>query len=124
MTPYSAQYLSRCRQRGNLPYISQEWKSDINFDIYSTEKHLVENTEVEISLSLMKSFSLNSKIARSLFLSNEFSNLEFAHDVSAEEKDLIENDELSQIVCGRSGTGKTTVMIHRMYRLEIGRAHV
>ena len=120
MTAYSLQYLDRCRQReGDKVYTSKNWKYDSEFEIYSKEKHIAENTEVETSLSLTKNFSLNSKFARALFFSNELSNLEFPHDVSAEEKNLIENDKKSQIVCGRSGTGKTTVMMHRMYRLDL-----
>ena len=121
MSVYSVDYLDRCRQRDSLqqPYIPIKWKYDSNFKSHSIEKYESENTEIEISLSLMKSYSLNSHVARSLFLSDEFSHLEFPHDVSAEEKLFIENDESSLIVCGRSGTGKTTVMLHRMYRLDV-----
>lgn len=80
----------------------------------------MEDTDVEQSCSLMKSYTLSSKIARMLLQANEQSHLDFPHDVSPEEKFLIEYSEGSLFVLGRSGTGKTTVMLHKMHRLDVG----
>ena len=74
-------------------------------------------TDTELSYANMKQYSLSSKFARSFFLSDQHTHLEYPHDVGEEEQMLIKNTS-SQIVCGRSGTGKTTVMLHRMCEID------
>jgi hypothetical protein len=112
---YTPQYLDRCRQRTlEPPYKPQTWEDDSSFFKFCLKSasqivSKLEDADVGQSCSQMKSYLLSSKIARMLLQADELSHLEIPHDVSAEEKFLIEYSEGSLFVLGRSGTGKTTV---------------
>lgn len=114
---YTPQYLDRCRQRTlKPPYKPQIWENDSSFNKFrlkSTSQLVskLEDSDVGQSCSLMKSYLLSSKIARMLLQADELSHLEIPHDVSAEEKFLIEYSEGSLFVLGRSGTGMIMVYI-------------
>jgi AAA domain len=112
----STAYLSRCRERSDLPYTPVTWDPDENFAPISSVCAM-DVTDTELSCANMKQYSLSSKFARSLFLSDQHTHLEYPHDVGEEEQMLIKKSS-SQIVCGRSGTGKTTVMLHRMCEID------
>lgn len=112
---YSDQYLERCRRGPDFPYtplITQ----DLGFDSNPKSSRVVESSG---SFANIKAYTLSSRVARSLFLGTPDSHLEHTPDVSDQQRGLILHKSSSIIISGRSGTGKTTVILHRMLQQEM-----
>jgi len=75
-----------------------------------------EDAEVGPSLSLMKNYDLDDSV-RNLILHADPGSItaELLHSLSADETRLVQSLGVSNIVMGRSGTGKTTVMLQRLF---------
>lgn len=119
---FSEDYLQRCRQKSDRsPFTPQRWEHDEKFvpQVELSNKQIasqLEDSDMGESCTLKKAYPLTSNIIRLLLQSDENSELELPHDVSAEEKALIEDTASSLFILGRSGTGKTTVMVQKMFR--------
>eukprot|EP01041_Mallomonas_annulata_P001018 gene1018-1996_t len=74
----------------------------------------IESSEIENASTLMKFYSLSSSFARRLISSNESIKLDLPFTMSSEEESIVSYPG-SLFILGRSGTGKTTVMLRRMY---------
>jgi tetratricopeptide (TPR) repeat protein/phosphotransferase system HPr-like phosphotransfer protein len=71
----------------------------------------------EFSSSVEKTYTLSSHVATLLLTSREDDVVQLRHEVSADEQELVTSPG-PHFVLGRSGTGKTTVMLHRMLYFE------
>lgn len=69
------------------------------------------------SSSVSKFHDLSDTLARMLFSSSDLAHIELPFNLSDEEDSLIRQDNAIMIL-GRSGTGKTTVILHRMVLLQ------
>ena len=127
---YSDEYLARCMVRkstiafGRILMAPVEWEKDKNFawtkpvvsDMATARdleaESLKNSGAADNSVAFMKFYGLSSKVARILIKSSE-PNLDLPFVMSEEEEEIV-NFEGSAFILGRSGTGKTTVMLHRM----------
>ncbi|KAK3255375.1 hypothetical protein CYMTET_35438 [Cymbomonas tetramitiformis] len=75
--------------------------------------------KMEESALLMKFYGMDSEVARALLTEDceTAASLNLPFVVSDEEEAMIASNE-SLFILGRSGTGKTTIMIHRLLRLQ------
>lgn len=90
-------------------YIAQfKYKSGINY---------VENAKVSESLLLMKFYSLSSSIVNHLLSDCDGKKMDLPFEVSEEEMDIILYGR-STFILGRSGTGKTTVLVMKLLQKE------
>ncbi len=78
---------------------------------------LMKEEGTEYLSSVEKVYSLNSFVASFLLKASVNDSLQLPHDVSPEESELV-NEEGPHFVLGRSGTGKTTVMLYRIVKNE------
>lgn len=74
-----------------------------------------EKAAVEESFLLMKFFPLSSHLARMLAVGND---IEIPFQLSPEETELVKFPMASLFILGRSGTGKTTVLVFRMFSIQ------
>ena len=72
----------------------------------------------DVATSVDKFYYLNSSVVSRILHANEGDNIQLPHSVSQEESELIDQDG-PHFVLGRSGTGKTTVMLYRMLHTSI-----
>ena len=125
---YSEQYLERCMERqtnitfGRIVMVPKVWEKDKHFvwtktiiseTASSSELEGVQTCNAaDDSIAFMKFYELSSKVARILIKSAD-SNLDLPFVMSEEEEEVVKFPG-SVFILGRSGTGKTTVMLHRM----------
>jgi hypothetical protein len=136
LTERSDGYLERCRLDLNVEtHQAKTWSKaydkEVNFQWkrpkFSPVAVMAESTIDDVSadvsdhlannLSLMKFFKLTSTYTRLLTNPLE-SNYESPFVLGPEEEDMVDSS-VSQIILGRSGTGKTTVQLNRVFRLEV-----
>ena len=126
---YSEAYLNRCAQsnmEGQIHYPCA-WAKNIPVEWYRTtrsEKGNVEDgqcdnvglerSNVSRSAVLMKFYSMSSSVARMLIQLKSGENIDLPFVMSAEEEAIVRHPG-SALVMGRSGTGKTTAILHRMF---------
>jgi hypothetical protein len=135
LTERSDGYLERCRldlnvDRHQAKSWSKQYDKTINFQwrrakvpIASVANSSHDEVSADVSehlannLSLMKFFKLTSTYSK--LLSNPLeSDYESPFVLGAEEEEMVDAST-SQIILGRSGTGKTTVQLNRLFRLEV-----
>ena len=100
--------------------LSTNASSDIDVSLIDSTTR--ENRQVSDAAVLTKFHDLTSSIVK-LFTSereshSDIANIELPFVMSAQE-DKIVRDPKSLIILGRSGTGKTTVILHRMYMRDL-----
>lgn len=132
---YSPAYLQRCAEKHqiqkasnrstNYTHVPKQWVPDKDFVWLRTRESVaatgttseLEHSSVGTSAVLMKFFTMTSDVARMFITSNNFANIELPFEMSATE-DVIVRFKGSVFILGRSGTGKTTVILHRMFMLS------
>jgi hypothetical protein len=77
----------------------------------------LEHAKVEESLLLMKFYSLSSGIANQLLTAQDGSEIDLQFEVNDEESRIVRFPR-SLFILGRSGTGKTTVLVMRLLQKE------
>lgn len=82
-----------------------------------SQRIYVEDSKAEESFLLMKFYPLSSIVVNHLLSDRNSNELEHLFEVSDEEHDII-NFSRSTFVLGRSGTGKTTVLIMKLFKME------
>ncbi|GAX84802.1 hypothetical protein CEUSTIGMA_g12223.t1 [Chlamydomonas eustigma] len=133
---YSTEYLNRCltvcKDASSGKHHPGEWTRDSAFAWF--RKHGVvgavveapsssslgatmECSSVQDSLILMKFFPLSSAVATALCWSKQGSSLELLFKLNREETRIVDYPK-SAFIQGRSGTGKTTVIVKKMLQLE------
>ena len=121
---YTGQYLSRCSEKSKVgnKFIPIAWSQNIEFircekagvsskKVQATDEKLSVKSSSTIS---MKSYLINSNVARLLMSSFEGTQIELPFEMSEQENQIVRHDG-SIMIIGRSGTGKTTTMLHRMF---------
>lgn len=130
---YSSQYLQRCAEIQNTArgsrattatHLPKKWAPDEDFVWLRKKENIaaepggdLERSSVGSSAVLTKFFALTSDVARMLTSSNNFAAIELPF-VMSDKEDAIVRYNGSIFVLGRSGTGKTTVILHRMFLLS------
>jgi tetratricopeptide (TPR) repeat protein len=137
LNTYSDAYLERCAQKENIPGKSNRganvshdpvrWTPDKDFvwlhkggsaaAADATGDPGLERGSIATSAVLTKFYELNSSVARLFTSSNSFAAIELPFKMSDREEAIVRHDG-SVLVLGRSGTGKTTVILHRMFLLS------
>jgi hypothetical protein len=84
----------------------------------SQEKSLEQSASIGESLLLMKFYSLSSGTAKQLLFAADGSEVNPMFEVNKEE-DVIIRHPSSCFILGRSGTGKTTVIVMKLLRCEL-----
>ncbi|TXG56710.1 hypothetical protein EZV62_018023 [Acer yangbiense] len=130
---YSDDYVNRCKKKcleGNLEVpmtwvasseivrvkgLSNENEYDLNGDDFDGRS--VENTKVSESLLLIKFYSLSSSIVSHLLSDRDGRELDLPFEVTGEQREMILFPR-STFIHGRSGTGKTTILIMKLYQKE------
>ncbi|KAK0573500.1 hypothetical protein LWI29_008983 [Acer saccharum] len=131
---YSDDYVNRCKKKcleGNLEVpmtwaasseivrvkeLSNENEYDLNGDDLDGRRY-VENTKVSESLLLIKFYSLSSGIVSHLLSDRDGRELDLPFEVTDEQREMILFTR-STFIHGRSGTGKTTILIMKLYQKE------
>ncbi|XP_065872271.1 uncharacterized protein [Euphorbia lathyris] len=126
---YTNDFVSRCNQKlleGDLE-IPTTWLVSTDIVRYkslgdnetgSNLNSYVENSKVSDSLLLMKFYNLSSGVVSHLLLSDgDGQELQLPFEVTDEEREIILHQR-STFIMGRSGTGKTTVLIMKLLRKE------
>ncbi|GAX84803.1 hypothetical protein CEUSTIGMA_g12224.t1 [Chlamydomonas eustigma] len=138
---YSSEYLKRCltvyKDASTGKHLPKEWNCDsafvwrrqngagagveeISCGTPSSSSLLgttLESSSVQDSLILMKFFPLSSAVATALCWSKQGSSLELLFKLNSEETRIVDYPK-SAFIQGRSGTGKTTVIVKKMLQLE------
>ncbi|GAX74080.1 hypothetical protein CEUSTIGMA_g1530.t1 [Chlamydomonas eustigma] len=138
---YSSEYLKRCltvyKDASTGKHLPKEWNCDsafvwrrqngagagveeISCGAPSSSSLLgttLESSSVQDSLILMKFFPLSSAVATALCWSKQGSSLELLFKLNSEETRIVDYPK-SAFIQGRSGTGKTTVIVKKMLQLE------
>ena len=96
--------------------ISNENGNDLNGDDLDGKRY-VENTKVSESLLLTKFYSLSSGTVSHLLSDRDGRELDLPFEVTDEQRDMILFPR-STFIHGRSGTGKTTILIMKLYKKE------
>lgn len=126
MKSWTEQYITLCRETNfdssNKCYLPITYSSSIKIEWFSmTSKNQCPMSTasqaihgaVNDSTLLMKFYPLTSGVA-SLLLQTESAAIDLPFVMSADEEELVKYKG-SVFILGRSGTGKTTVMLHRMF---------
>jgi superfamily I DNA/RNA helicase len=137
LSTYSSAYLERCAQKQSTPSLCARaanvshhpahWKPDKDFTwlrdsgsaatVDATAGAKLERGSIGTSAVLTKIYRLNSNVARLFTSSNSFASIELPFKMSNKEEAIVRHQG-SLLVLGRSGTGKTTVILHRMLLLR------
>ncbi|KAK2635965.1 hypothetical protein Ddye_030757 [Dipteronia dyeriana] len=96
--------------------LSNENENDLNGDDFDGRRY-VENTKVSESLLLIKFYSLSSGIVSHLLSDRDHIELDIPFEVTDEQREMILFPR-STFIHGRSGTGKTTILIMKLYQKE------
>ncbi|KAI9169144.1 hypothetical protein LWI28_007641 [Acer negundo] len=131
---YSDDFVNHCKEiclEGNLEVpmtwaaspeivrfkeVSNENGNDLNGDDFDGERY-VENTNVSESLLLIKFYSLSSGTISHLLSDRDGRELDLPFEVTDEQREIILFPR-STFIHGRSGTGKTTILIMKLYQKE------
>ncbi|GAX74067.1 hypothetical protein CEUSTIGMA_g1517.t1, partial [Chlamydomonas eustigma] len=130
---YSTEYLNRCLtvcKDASGKHHPGEWTRDSAFAWFpkhgvvvagekapSSSSHGEECSSVQDSLIFMKFFPLSSAVATALCWSKQGSSLELLFKLNRKETRIVDYPK-SAFIQGRSGTGKTTVIVKKMLQLE------
>ncbi|KAL0302223.1 UNVERIFIED_CONTAM: Helicase SEN1, partial [Sesamum angustifolium] len=132
---YSDDFVNRCKEKlfeGNLE-VPKSWsvshdiirfKNNVNSTKLSTDaracaidcRSYVENSKVSESLLLMKFYSLSTGAVNHLLSDLEGREVDLPFEVTDEEREIIKFPR-SSFILGRSGTGKTTILTMKLYRM-------
>lgn len=88
-----------------------------SFDADNGGRSFAENAKVNESLLLMKFYSSSASVLSQLLSCSDGSELNVPFEVSDQEREVILNQR-STFILGRSGTGKTTVLVMKMLQKE------
>lgn len=118
---YSSEYIDLCGQKSDkypLTFNEIEWfrvaaVKDTTDSSNSLEMDL-ERSHVSTSATLMKFFDFDAKVAQLLVALKDGETIELPFVMSREEESIVRHQG-SVFVLGRSGTGKTTTILHRMF---------
>ncbi|KAI9170204.1 hypothetical protein LWI28_024307 [Acer negundo] len=131
---YTDDYVNRCKEKcleGNLEVpktwvasseivcvkeLSNENENDLNGDAFDGRSY-VENAKVSESLLLIKFYSLSSDIVSHLLSDRDGRELDLPFEVTDEQREMILFPR-STFIHGRSGTGKTTILIMKLFQKE------
>lgn len=134
LNTYSSEYLNRCAAKqcvgrsvrgATASHTPMKWTPDTDF-VWLRSKEAVtastarsegpdlERSSVGTSAVLTKFFALTSSVVRMFTSSNSFASIELPFMMSNTEEAIVRH-EGSVFILGRSGTGKTTVILHRMF---------
>ncbi|KAE8038055.1 hypothetical protein FH972_010601 [Carpinus fangiana] len=132
---YTDDFINHCKERcleGNLE-VPKRWS--YAFDIVRIKKHdssengtdlsgstsdggsYVENIKMSESLMLMKFYSLSSGVVAHLLSNHDGGELDLPFEVTEQELEIIIFPR-STFILGRSGTGKTNVLIMKLFQKE------
>jgi len=123
LNQYSEECLLRLarREKCGKVYVPYTWKREIPFtrlkDVStkaSSEVLDLERCSVGKAASLIKFYTMDGHVARRMLMMKEGQNIELPFVMSREEEEIVRRPG-SVLVLGRSGTGKTTTLLHRMY---------
>ncbi|XP_019462940.1 PREDICTED: uncharacterized protein LOC109361863 [Lupinus angustifolius] len=131
---YSDDFITHCNEKcfeGNMevpmsweksPIISKFKNLDNNGNatessVCDDQRIYVENSMVKESLLLMKFYSLSPVVVSHLLSDCNDNEIDLPFEVTDEEKEIIRFPK-SAFVLGRSGTGKTTVLIMKLFEKE------
>ncbi|XP_011091752.2 uncharacterized protein LOC105172113 [Sesamum indicum] len=132
---YSDDFVNRCKEKvfeGNLE-VPKSWsvshdiirfKNNVNSTKLSADasacaidcRTYVENSKVSESLLLMKFYSLSTGAVNHLLSDREGREVDLPFEVTDEEREIIKFPR-SSFILGRSGTGKTTILTMKLYRM-------
>lgn len=79
--------------------------------------HALDHSKVSESFLLMKFYSLSSGVAKHLLAAADGSKVDIPFELTEEENEII-RFPCSSFILGRSGTGKTTVLIVKLIQKE------
>ncbi|CAN0880576.1 TPR and ankyrin repeat-containing protein 1 [Linum grandiflorum] len=130
---YTENFINHCNEifhEGDLE-VPKTWPAGFQIKRYKSIGHddnaitlgclddecYVENSRVSDSLLLMKFYSLSYGVVKFLLSDVEGKELELPFEVTEEEQELIVFPR-SMFILGRSGTGKTTVLVMKLLRKE------
>ncbi|TXG56681.1 hypothetical protein EZV62_017994 [Acer yangbiense] len=131
---YTDDYVNRCKEKcleGNLEVpktwvtsseivrvkeLSNESENVLSGDGFDGRSY-VENTKVSESLLLIKFYSLSSDIVSHLLSDRDGRELDLPFEVTDEQREMILFPR-STFIHGRSGTGKTTILIMKLFQKE------
>ncbi|CAN0891044.1 TPR and ankyrin repeat-containing protein 1, partial [Linum grandiflorum] len=120
---HSDGYINRCKEKSfeGILEVPTTWKQGIA-RYKSTCSAETGNASAEIcmtndSLMLMKFYSLSSGIIRNLLSGCDGQEVDFPLELSDQEKEIVQFDK-SSFVLGRSGSGKTTVLVMKLFQRE------
>ena len=118
---YSNEYIDKCCTKMTIDkklYVPSLWPYQTDFiwkkPITSTLIESLEQSDVETSITNTKFYGMYSQTLRLLAKTKMNSKIELPFDMSADEETIITHPS-SVFILGRSGTGKTTAMLHRMF---------
>ena len=86
-------------------------------NVYFGARKFVENSKVSDSLTLTKFYSSSSGVVSHMLSRCDGNELDFPFELSDQETDAIHFNR-SSFILGRSGTGKTTVLIMKLFQKE------
>ncbi|KAK4424964.1 Helicase SEN1 [Sesamum alatum] len=132
---YLDDFVNRCKEKlfeGNLE-VPKSWsdshdiirfKDNVHSTKFSTDasacaidcRSYVENSKVSESLLLMKFYSLSTGAVNHLLSDLEGREMDLPFEVTDEEREIIKFPR-SSFIPGRSGTGKTTILTMKLYRM-------
>ncbi|KAH7516697.1 hypothetical protein FEM48_Zijuj10G0162600 [Ziziphus jujuba var. spinosa] len=115
---YTDEYINRCKEKylEGVLEVPMSWE---NANVIVCHKRSTEalNGTSSSSLLLMKFYSLSSGIVDHLITSCGGEEMEFPFELSSQELEIVHFNR-SSFVLGRSGTGKTTVLIGKLFQKE------
>lgn len=138
MRQYSAQYRDFCippqkRDSNKGAFLPLKWEAEalngVQWFLTSAKRDSnsggdteqvgggAEQSDVKEAVHLAKFYPLTSDVARFLSTASNVANIELPFAMSKEEEAIVRHDG-SVVVLGRSGTGKTTVILHRMFAVS------
>ena len=124
---YLNQYSEEClirlarKEKCGKVYVPYAWSKEIPFrrmkDLTmkeATDELALERSGVGKAAALTKFYTMDGNVARRMLAMKEGQNIELPFVMSREEEEIVRRPG-SVLVLGRSGTGKTTTLLHRMY---------
>ncbi|KAK9742962.1 hypothetical protein RND81_03G208100 [Saponaria officinalis] len=120
--PFSNDHLRRCKEKcleGSLEVPRQYSSFCVSWDecLRINEANNVENSKVKESLLLMKFYSFSAGVVSHLLSARDGTPINLPFEMTDQEQEIILHKR-SSFVLGRSGTGKTTVLVMKLFRKE------
>ncbi|KAM7258275.1 hypothetical protein ACFE04_014016 [Oxalis oulophora] len=127
---YDENYINHCKAKyieGDLE-VPETWSPNVDIQQfrYSTTKCLGDNVRgskgftenrVNNNLLLMKFYALSSGVVSNLLSNCDGTEMDFPFQLTDQEMDVVQNNK-SSFILGRSGTGKSTVLIAKLFQRE------